>query len=187
MRQDYEVELAVIGSGSAAMSAAITARQAGHTVVLIERGTLGGTCVNIGCVPSKALLAAAAARHDALNNPFAGVSTTAGPVDLAAMVGQKDDLVHQLREMKYADVAAAHGFEIREGHARFLDPETLLVDGQPLRARAYLVATGAQPAAPALPGLSEVDWLTSTTAMELTEVPDSLVIIGAGYVGLEQA
>ncbi len=84
MRQDYEVELAVIGSGSAAMSAAITARQAGHTVVLIERGTLGGTCVNIGCVPSKALLAAAAARHDALNNPFAGVSTTAGPVDLAA-------------------------------------------------------------------------------------------------------
>lgn len=187
MRQDYEVDLAVIGSGSAAMSAAIAARQAGHTVVLIERGTLGGTCVNIGCVPSKALLAAATARHDAVNNPFAGVPTTAGPVDLTAMVGQKDDLVDQLRETKYADVATAHGFEIREGHARFLDPETLLVDGQPLRARAYLVATGAQPVTPALPGLSEVDWLTSTTAMELSEVPDSLVIIGAGYVGLEQA
>lgn len=187
MRQDHEVDLAVIGSGGAAMSAAIAARQAGHTVVLIERHTLGGTCVNIGCVPSKTLLAAAAARDDAASNPFAGVSTTAGPVDLAAMVGQKGNLVSQLRETKYADVATAHGFEIREGHARFLDSETLLVDGQPLRAQAYLVATGAQPATPALPGLSEVNWLTSTTAMELSEVPDSLVIIGAGYVGLEQA
>ena len=187
MDEKYEVDLAVVGSGGAAMSAAIAARQAGHTVVLIERGVLGGTCVNIGCVPSKTLLAAAGARHGALANPFGGAPTGAGPVDLAALVRQKDELIEQLRGAKYADVAAAHGFEILPGQARFLDGCTLTVDGRPLRARAYLVATGAEPAVPNLPGLGQVEPLTSTTAMELDQVPESLVVIGGGYVGLEQA
>lgn len=187
MDEKYEVDLAVIGSGGAAMSAAIAARQSGHTVVLIERGVLGGTCVNIGCVPSKTLLAAAGARHGALANPFAGAPTGAGSVDLAALVGQKDELIEALRGAKYADVAAAHGFEILPGQARFLDGGTLAVDGRPLRARTYLVATGAEPAVPHLPGLEQVEPLTSTTAMELDQVPESLVVIGGGYVGLEQA
>ena len=78
-------DLAVIGSGGAAMAAAIAARQAGKTVVLIEQATLGGTCVNVGCVPSKTLLAAAGARHSAVGNPFPGAPTSAGPVDLSAL------------------------------------------------------------------------------------------------------
>lgn len=184
---DYEVDLAVVGSGGAAMSAAIAASQAGRTVVLVERGMLGGTCVNIGCVPSKTLLAAAGARHSALTHPFAGAPTTAGNVDLGALVRQKDELIERLRGAKYAEVAAAYGFEVRPGQATFRDEDTLTVDGHPLRARAYLVATGSQPAAPDLPGLAEVDWLTSTTAMQLEELPDSLVVIGGGYVGMEQA
>ncbi|GAB3325718.1 mercury(II) reductase [Geodermatophilus aquaeductus] len=187
MDEDYDVDLAVIGSGGAAMSAAIAARQAGASVLLIERGTLGGTCVNIGCVPSKTLLAAAGARHSAATNPFAGVSTSAGGVDLAALIAQKDELVAGMRQAKYADVAAAYGFEVRHGHARFLDRDTMAVNGQPLRARAYLLATGADPARPDLPGLDEVDYLTSTTAMEQTVLPESLVVIGGGYVGMEQA
>ncbi|WP_298800956.1 mercury(II) reductase [Pseudonocardia sp. 73-21] len=180
-------DLAVIGSGGAAMAAAIAARQAGKTVGLIEQATLGGTCVNVGCVPSKTLLAAAGARHSAVGNPFPGAPTSAGPVDLGALVGQKDELVGRLRQAKYADVATAHGFEIRPGHARFTSEDTLVVNGQPVAARAYLIATGADPADPGLPGLEEVDWLSSTTAMELTALPESLVVIGGGYVGMEQA
>ncbi|NMR21220.1 mercury(II) reductase [Cellulomonas fimi] len=187
MGEDYDVDLAVVGSGGAAMSAAITASQAGRSVVLIERGILGGTCVNIGCVPSKTLLAAAAARHSAAAHPFLGVPTSAGTVDLGALVRHKDELVERLRGAKYADVAAAYGFEVVPGQARFLDEGTLAVDGRPLRARAYLVATGSQPTIPNLPGLDRVDWLTSTTAMELEELPESLVVIGGGDVGMEQA
>ena len=181
------LDLAVIGSGGAAMAAAIAARQAGRTVTLVEAGTLGGTCVNVGCVPSKTLLAAAGARHTALTNPFPGAPTSAGPVDLGALVAQKDDLVAGLRHAKYAEVAAAYGVEVVAGLARFSDRETLRVDGRPLPARAYLIATGAKPARPDLPGLHRVDWLSSTTAMELAELPESLIVIGGGYVGLEQA
>lgn len=187
MRSGDEVDLVVVGSGGAAMAAAIAARRAGRSVVLVERGLLGGTCVNVGCVPSKTLLAAAGARHAALTNPFVGAPTSAGGVDLGALVGQKDELVGRLRGAKYADVAAAYGFDVRPGQATFLDEHTLAVDGQPLPAHAYLVATGARPAVPDLPGLDRVDWLTSTTAMELSVLPESLVVVGGGYVGLEQA
>lgn len=182
-----DVDLAVIGSGGAAMSAGITARQAGASVVLVKRGTLGGTCVNVGCVPSKTLLATAGARHAALWNPFPGAPTSVGHVDLAALAEQKDELVGRLRQIKYVDVAAAYGIEVHHGTARFADDTTLEVNGQPLRADAYLIATGAEPARPELPGLDRVDYLTSTTAMELTELPESLVVIGGGYVGVEQA
>lgn len=182
-----EVDLVVIGTGGAAMSAAIHARLEGASVVAIESGTLGGTCVNVGCVPSKTLLAAAHTRHSALTNRFSGVPSSAGMVDLSALIEQKDDLVGMLRQTKYADIAAAYGFDILPGTATFTDAGTLLVDGRPVRAKSYLVATGAEPHVPAIPGLEQVDYLTSTTAMELTELPASLVVIGGGFVGLEQA
>jgi mercuric reductase len=184
---DDTFDLAVIGSGGAAMSAGITARQHGASVVLVERGTVGGTCVNIGCVPSKTLLAAAGTRHSALCNPFAGAPTSADGVDLGALVAQKGELTAQLRQAKYVNVADAYGFEFRHGDARFADADTLLVAGEPLHARSYVVATGAEPARPDLPGLDGIECLTSTTAMELDEVPESLVVIGGGYVGMEQA
>ncbi|MHA6524450.1 mercury(II) reductase [Tessaracoccus sp. G1721] len=182
-----EFDLAVIGTGGAAMSAAIHARLEGASVVAIESGTLGGTCVNVGCVPSKTLLAAAHTRHAALSNPFPAVPTSAGSVDLVALMRQKEDMVGKLRQTKYADVAAAYGFDILPGIASFADPATLLVDGRPVHAGAYLVATGAEPHVPAIPGLEHVDYLTSTTAMALAALPASLVVIGGGFVGLEQA
>ncbi len=92
-----------------------------------------------------------------------------------------------MRHAKYLDVAEAHGFEIRRGQARFADPRTLLVDEEPLPADAYIVATGSEPATPDLPGLEAVEWLTSTTAMELDDLPETLTVIGGGYVGMEQA
>ena len=187
MSQDYDVDLAVIGSGGAAMAAGIAARQAGADVVLIERGALGGTCVNVGCVPSKTLLAAAGVRHAASTNPFGGVPTSADGVDFAALVDQKAALIAGLQQHKYADVAKAWDFPVLTGEARFIGEDTLEVDGKPLRARAYVVATGSQPVVTGIEGIDAVDFLTSTTAMEQQQVPESLVVIGGGYVGMEQA
>ncbi|MBA2769029.1 MAG: FAD-dependent oxidoreductase, partial [Sporichthyaceae bacterium] len=146
-----------------------------------------GTCVNVGCVPSKFLLAGSGRRDAALTNPFDGVPTSAGPANLTDLVAQKNKVVAGLRRAKYADVAAAHGFDVRSGTARFAAPDLLEVDGQPLPANAYLLATGATPAVPDLPGIGDVEVLSSTTAMELSELPESLVVVGGGYVGMEQA
>src|SRR5712671_6507637 len=112
-------DLAIIGSGGAAFAAAITARDAGASVVMIERGTIGGTCVNTGCVPSKALLAAAGARHVALDQRFPGITTQAGPADMAALTGGKDELVAAMRAGKYTGLAAEYGWQILAGTARF--------------------------------------------------------------------
>ena len=183
----YELDLVVVGTGGAAMSAGIHARSQGRTVVLVERGVIGGTCLNVGCVPSKTLLAASGQRGHALHSRFGGVPTSAGPVDLASVVAQKDRLVTAMRQAKYVDVAAAHGFEVRTGQATFTSPDLLLVDGDPLPAAAYVIATGSVPAVLDLPGLGRVAFLTSTTAMELTVLPETLLVVGGGYVGMEQA
>ena len=182
-----EFDLIVIGTGGAAMAAGIEARSRGKSVLLIEHGPLGGTCLNIGCVPSKNLLAAAGQRHRAMRNPFPMVPTTADGVDMNALLAQKHELIDGLRQAKYADVAEAHGFPIRYGHATFADEQTLHVDGQPLTAAGYVIATGAAPSVPDLPGLTDVDYLTSTTAMEQQQLPESIVVLGGGYVGAEQA
>jgi mercuric reductase len=182
---DFDYDLVVVGAGSAAFAAAIKATEAGYRVALVEHGTLGGTCVNVGCVPSKALLRAGELAWAAGHHPFAGLSTSSGPVDLRALVAQKDELVGTLRQMKYADLVSDYAFRVIPGHGRFTSPEALEADGHSIRARVYLVATGASPAAPPIPGLAEAGYLTSTSALELTEVPKRLVVIGANAIGLE--
>lgn len=184
---ELSYDLAIIGSGAAAFAAAIEARRLGGQVIVVERGTVGGTCVNVGCVPSKTLLAAAEAYHTAAAHPFAGVPTSAGAVGMAALIAQKNELVAQMRQHKYVDLAESHGFEIVSGEARFTGPCNLDVAGRDIRAAAYLIATGADPAIPAIPGLRDAGYLTSTTAMELAAVPRRLVTIGGGFVGLEQS
>jgi mercuric reductase len=180
---DYD--LVVLGAGSAAFAAAIKAGDAGRTVALVEADTLGGTCVNIGCVPSKALLRAGEVAHTAAHHPFEGIDTEPAKVDLAALVAAKNGLVDKLRQEKYADLVTDYGFDVIHGHARFVDEDTLEVDGRRVRAGAYLIATGARPTAPPVPGLAESGYLTSTTALQLTEVPGRLVVIGANAIGLE--
>lgn len=98
-------DLAIVGAGSAAFSAAIRARQKDLTVVMIERGEVGGTCVNVGCIPSKALLATAEARQVAAAPRFPGIETTAAAVRMAALIKAKDAIVHDLRQDKYLDLA----------------------------------------------------------------------------------
>ncbi|MBT2478496.1 mercury(II) reductase [Streptomyces sp. ISL-94] len=186
-------DLAVIGSGSAAFAAAIAATAKGKRVVLVERGTTGGTCVNVGCVPSKALLAAAEARHGAqVADRFPGIAASAGPVGFPALVGGKDALVAQLRAEKYTDIAAEYTFEIVGGTASFTEGPALEValnggGSRRIEAAHYLIATGSAPWAPPVDGLDEAGYLTSTTAMELDRLPESMVVVGGNAVGLEQA
>ena len=178
-------DLVVLGSGSAAFAAAIRATEAGFRVVLVEESVVGGTCVNVGCVPSKAMLAPADALFRAGHSPFPGIRTAASGVDLGALVDAKADLVGTLRTGKYLDLARDHGFTVIPGHAEFVDPETVVVGGEPVRGRRYLIATGASPAIPPIAGLADAGCLTSTTALELREVPERLAVIGANAIGLE--
>lgn len=190
-------DLAIIGSGGGAFAAAIRATTLGRSVVMIERGTFGGTCVNTGCVPSKALLAAAEARHIAADATarFPGIATAAEPVDMPALVGGKQVLVESMRSEKYIDVADSYGWQVRRGNAAFVGTpeapvlEVTAADGtvETIEADQYLIATGSRPWTPPIKRLEEVGYLTSTTAMELTEVPESLLVLGGGYVALEQA
>jgi mercuric reductase len=183
-------DLAIVGSGAAGFAAAIAASGSGCSVVMIEQGTVGGTCVNTGCVPSKALLAAADARHVALEQRFPGIATGAGPVDAAALRAATAGLVEGMRADKYVDLAAGYGWPILSGAARFVDGpalEVALTAGgrERVEAEHFLVATGSTPSVPPIPGLAEAGYLTSTTALELTELPASMIVLGGGTIGLE--
>ncbi|GLK70677.1 mercury(II) reductase [Ancylobacter dichloromethanicus] len=181
-------DLAVIGAGSAGFSAAITAAEQGANVALVSHGTIGGTCVNIGCVPSKTLIRAAETLHNSRASArFAGVSAHAEVSDWRATVRQKDDLVAGLRQAKYADLLPAYnGVAYREGQARLVEGG-VEVGGTHIAAGKIIIATGARPAAPAIPGVETVPYLTSTTALDLDELPRSLLVIGGGYIGAELA
>ncbi|MCC7542608.1 MAG: mercury(II) reductase [Deltaproteobacteria bacterium] len=182
------IDLLVVGSGSAAFAAAIRATELGASVTLVERGTLGGTCVNVGCIPSKTLIRAAEARHRAGLRAFDGIRATIAPTDLAAVVAQKDALVHDLRRAKYEDVLAAHpSIRLVRGHARLRPDATVEIDGEPMRARRVLLCLGASAHVAAIPGLADTPFLTSTTAMELGRLPQHLVVLGGGFVALEIA
>ncbi|ESW73232.1 bifunctional organomercurial lyase/mercury(II) reductase MerBA [Mesorhizobium sp. C277A] len=181
-------DIAVIGAGSAGFSAAITAADQGAQVALIGSGTIGGTCVNIGCVPSKTLIRAAETLHNARAAArFAGVTAEAVITDWRATVLQKDDLVGHLRQTKYIDLLPAYdGIAYREGSARLVHGG-VNVDGTRIAADRIIIATGARPTVPSIPGIEAVPYLTSTTALELQELPRTLLIIGGGYIGAELA
>ncbi|NEE04535.1 mercury(II) reductase [Phytoactinopolyspora halotolerans] len=178
-------DLVIVGSGSAAFAAAIRARDLGARVAMVERSTVGGTCVNVGCVPSKTLLRAGEVRRRAELHPFDGIETRAGAVDLRALVAQKDELVAMLRAQKYEDLIEYYGIDLIRGSARFTEAGGVDVDGEVLQGSAYLISTGAAPAVPAVPGLTEAGYLTSASALDITAVPGSLAVFGAGAIGLE--
>ncbi|PSR20251.1 MAG: mercury(II) reductase [Sulfobacillus acidophilus] len=180
---DYD--LVIIGSGSAAFAAAIEARGAGATVAMVERGTIGGTCVNVGCVPSKTLLRASEIYHAARYPGFHGLGTRAGAPDLAQLVNEKDALVQTLRQQKYEDLLAEYDIQWVPGEARFIDDRRIQVGERTITAGRYIIATGARPRIPDIPGLDEASYLTSTTALDLTMRPDRLIVIGSGYIALE--
>ncbi len=185
-RQSYD--LAVIGSGSAGFSAAITAAEQGARVALIGHGTIGGTCVNVGCVPSKALIRATEAVHQArAASRFAGIRAGAEVTDWRAAIQQKDELVASLRRAKYIDLLPAYNtVAYLDGPARLTD-DGVAVNGDTIQAGKVVIATGARPAVPDITGIDKVPYLTSTTALDLDTLPKSMLVIGGDYIGCELA
>jgi mercuric reductase len=181
-------DLVVIGAGSAGFSASITAAEQGARVALIGSGTIGGTCVNVGCVPSKTLIRAAETLHNArVAARFGGVTAEAELTDWSATVRQKDALVSELRQAKYIDLLPAYnGIAYQDGPARLADGG-VEVDGARIPAGKIIIATGARPAVAAIPGIEAVPYLTSTTALDLEVLPRSLLVVGGGYIGAELA
>lgn len=185
-RDHYDV--IVIGAGSAGFSAAITAAETSARVALIGWGTIGGTCVNIGCVPSKVMIRAAEALHGArAASRFQGLSGEARIDDWTALMADKDNLVETLRNKKYIDLLADYEtVDYLEGEA-VLAEGGVMIDGRFVGADRTIIATGASPAIPDLQGLPETPYLDSTAALELGALPESLLVMGGGYIGCELA
>ncbi len=182
-------DLVVLGGGSAGFAAAIKGAELGACVALIEGGTLGGTCVNVGCVPSKTLIRAAEAQQRRAHHGFRGIPASDGAPAWPEVRGHKDQLVAELRQAKYWDVLRAY-----ETITLYEQPATLtpagtvqLADGRTVRGGKIIVATGASAWAPPIPGLAEARYLESSGAMALDVLPPSMIVIGAGAVGLELA
>ncbi|HLG06044.1 MAG TPA: mercury(II) reductase [Gemmatimonadales bacterium] len=182
-------DLAVVGGGSAGFAAATRGTELGARVALLEGGTLGGTCVNVGCVPSKTLLRAAEARHRRTHHGFAGVPSTDGRLDWGVVREEKDALVARLRQAKYADVLRGYPEITLIQQRAKLAPggELTLADGQRIRAGKIVIATGSSPWAPPIQGLAEAGALDNASAMALPRLPESLIVIGGSAVGLELA
>lgn len=181
-----DFDLLVIGGGSGGFAAAITASGLGKRVGMINGGTIGGTCVNIGCVPSKALIRAAEAWHTAGHHPFRGVATTQSALDWATIRSEKDALVGSLRQSKYVDVLAAYpDVTFIEGYAAFHEDGSVQVGDTRYTADRYVIATGAHPRMLPIPGIEKAEPLNSTTLMDLEALPESLIILGGRAVALE--
>jgi mercuric reductase len=181
-------DLVIIGSGSAAFAGAIHAAELGKRVAMIERSTLGGTCVNVGCVPSKTLIRAAEAKHRASHHNFNGITSKGVKLDFSTIIREKDALVDSLRKAKYKNVLQSYeSVDFIEGDATFSSKHEIKIGERIIKGGTFLIATGARPYIPPVPGLDKTKYLTSTTAFELKELPASMAIIGGRYIALELA
>ncbi len=195
-----DFDLLVIGTGGAGVAAAIQGAELGAKVAIVESGTVGGTCVNVGCIPSKNLIEAAAQYH-AARTGFPGIAPCEPSLAWREVVSQKAALVDELRRAKYVDVLASYpGVTLFQGRARLLAgggagrvrvrvgdgvEGTATGGAREVTARKVIIATGAVPSAPPVPGIEQVGALDSTTVMELHELPTSMIVLGGSAVGLE--
>src|SRR5216684_8113686 len=176
-----EFDLVILGSGSTAFAAALRAEESGKTAAMTEVRTLGGTCVNRGCLPSKNLIEAARILYDSRNPRYPGLSPASMALDFAALIGQKDEVIAGYRDKKYESIVTdSKSIQVFKGQAHFSAPKEVTVDGHVLSAPRFLVATGTAPAVPVIPGLSGTpyltsDLLTSREDTELKELPESLI------------
>ncbi|QYY35495.1 mercury(II) reductase [Ruficoccus sp. ZRK36] len=181
--------LGIIGGGSAAFAATTRAAERGWRVTIINDGLpIGGTCVNVGCVPSKSLIRAAETHYRNKHHPFDGIKSRSEVADFGALTRQTHALVETLRQEKYLDVVKdLPEVKIIEGRAKFLSPQEVEVAGETLIADRVIIATGARTHVPEIPGLAEIDYLITDTAFELAAAPKSLLVLGGRYIALECA
>jgi len=180
----------ILGAGAAGFSAAIKAEQLGVKTLMISGGEvrLGGTCINVGCMPSKRLLAAGEVYWNADNQKFPGVDTQAGSLDFAKVIESKDLLIDTLQQKTYADVLKGlEHVDLKEGDVKFIDDHTVEVAGEQIAGEKFLISSGSSTFVPPLEGLDKVSYLTNIEALSLKEKPASMVILGGGPLGLEFA
>lgn len=183
-------DLIIIGGGSAAFSAAIKANELGLSTLMVNAGLdFGGTCVNVGCVPSKTLIRAAETAYHATHSNFAGIKPKGVDIDFAQVIKDKKQLVSTLQQKKYMDVVSDFkNLQLLEGWAEFVDDKTILVNGKAkYTAIKFIIAAGATTNIPDIEGLKDIGYLTNVSLFDLEEQPDSITIMGAGYIGLEIA
>ena len=178
----------VIGTGQAGPSLAVRLAQAGRQVAILERSLFGGTCVNVGCIPSKTLIASARAAHVARRGSDYGVMID-GPirVDMQRVKARKDAVVRQSSDGVASWLKSTPNLTVIEGHGRFVDDHSISINGRTLHAPQIFINTGGRPTVPAIPGLQDAGFLTSSSIMKLDQLPAHLVIIGGSYIGLEFA
>lgn len=187
------LKVLIIGSGSASFAAALQAAEEGAAVTIVEAGVVGGTCVNVGCVPSKILIRAAQMAYQQAHHPFLAIDKHTPRIDRAALLRQQQGRVDELRHAKYEAILESNAsITLVQGRARFVDANTIEVwqsgvATKRLTADRVLIATGRSPIAPATPGLAATPYWTSTTALLAEQTPEHLVVYGASVVALELA
>ena len=193
MEEDYSYDLVILGGGAASFAAITEASRQGLSTAMVNTGLpIGGTCVNVGCVPSKHLLAVGESAFASRDNPFDAVqySDDEPRVDWMTALDGTDTLVERFRQTNYVDVADHYETDVYEGYGKLVDDSTIEVvdgpdEGTRITGEKALVATGSSPWAPPIDGLDNVDYYTSETILKERDLPESMVIIGGGYIALE--
>ena len=175
----------IVGSGQGGNPLAFRLADLGWSVALIERKNLGGTCINVGCTPTKTMVHRAQVAHYARDGSRWGISAASVSVDLAKIVAQKDEVVLSFRSGQQRRVDERKNLRLYRGHARFSGPHQLKIGDDSLESEKIFIDVGGRPDVPAIPGLRDVPFLTNESLMQLTAVPEHLLILGGGYIGLE--
>lgn len=187
MAEELEPDICIIGAGSGGLSVAAGAVQFGLDVVLVERGEMGGDCLNFGCVPSKALIAAARRKHAMETSAPFGIECSAPKVNFAAVNAHVKSVIAAIAPNDSVERFTAMGVRVVQRAGKFRDQRTLVAGDVEIRARKFVIATGSSPAVPPIPGLADTPYFTNETLFENTELPRHLIIIGGGPIGLEMA
>ena len=182
-------DLIILGGGAGAFSAAIRADRNGAKALMIDGGTIGGTCVNVGCVPSKRLLAVGDQFFRVANHPFSGLRFEDGwSAEFRSVIQSKDRLVRMLRKSKYEDVLGSlKAVDYVRGSAAFAGPHVVRVGNRRYEGDKFVIGTGSSPTIPPIPGIERVEYLTNAEALSLEERPDTMLVLGGRALGLEFA
>ncbi|MCF6198072.1 MAG: FAD-dependent oxidoreductase [Hyphomicrobiaceae bacterium] len=187
MVQKLTPDLCVIGAGSGGLSVAAAGAQLGADVVLIEKAKMGGDCLNTGCVPSKALLAAAKRAHQIKTSDEFGIKGTTPQVDFAKVLAHVKNVIAQIAPNDSVERFSGLGVQVIEAAGSFRDRKTVVAGDYEIKARRFVIATGSTAALPPISGLDQVPYLTNENIFDLTELPTHLIVIGGGPIGMEMA
>jgi pyruvate/2-oxoglutarate dehydrogenase complex dihydrolipoamide dehydrogenase (E3) component len=183
----FDTNLLVIGGGAAGLVSSYIAATVRARVILVEKASMGGDCLNTGCVPSKALIRVARQAHDIQQAHKLGLNVQMGPVDFPAVMQRVKDVIKAIEPHDSIERYTGLGVEVIQGHAQLVSAHEVDVNGRRIRARSIILATGGQPFVPTIPGLNDVPWATSDSLWQWTTLPERLLVVGGGPIGCELA